>query len=174
MSKMGDPRRRKSAKFRDFVLEVLSILDRLDGTVYSVSIDKRAITHDMKLSTTMPLQLQVLIDHFTEECRTESSTGMIVSDWSTRGLDSHANRCVSSYVASRRLNHHPGVYYTDSASSHAIQVADLLAGIRRLAVEGDPDMQTLDHRLAAIRSSSAAVSGPTLKGRPYENRISLI
>jgi hypothetical protein len=118
MSKLGNPRRRRSARFRKFVLEVLRILEGLDGTAYSVSIDKRTITHEMRLSTTMPLQLQVLVDHFIEECQAESGTGMIVSDWSTKGLDSHANKCISSYVASRRLDHHPGVYYTDSASSH--------------------------------------------------------
>ena len=172
-SKMNGRRRRRTIRFQRFVDEVLRILGSLDCTVYSVSMDKRNMAHVMELSATMPLQLQVLIGHFTYECEAEGGTGMIVSDWSEQGLDSHANKCVASFVITRRLNHHPGVYYTDSAASHAIQVADLIAGVRRRAVEGDTDMQRLDSRLAAIRSSSATTTGITQSGRPYENRISL-
>lgn len=172
-SKMIPRRWRRSTRYRNFVDEVLRILGTLDCTVYSVSIEKRNMAHQMKLSTTMPLQLQVLIRHFTRECEAEGATGMIVSDWSNQGLDSHANKCVASFVVSRHLSHHPGVYYTDSAVSHAIQVADLIAGIRRRAVEGDADMRLLDSRLASIRSESAVIAGPTQEGRPYENKIAL-
>lgn len=172
-SKLNRRRGRQSVRYRRFVDEVLRILGALDCTVYSVSIDKRNMVHEMELSATMPLQLQVLIGHFTYECEGEGSTGMIVSDWSEQGLDSHANKCVVSFVVSRRLNHHPGVYYTDSAASHAIQVADLIAGVCRRAVEGDVDMQSLDSRFASVRSSSAEMYGITQMGRPYENRISL-
>ena len=172
-SKMMRRRRLRSTRYRNFVDEVLRILGTLDCTVYSVSIEKRNMAHQMKLSTTMPLQLQVLIRHFARECEAEGGTGMIVSDWSNQGLDSHANNCVASFVVSRHLNHHPGVYYTDSAASHAIQVADLVAGIRRRAIEGDADMRKLDSRLASIRSKSSASARPTQEGRPFENRIAL-
>ncbi len=172
-TKLNSPRHRKQQRYRQFLEEILRILGSLDCTVYSVSIDKRNMVHQMGHSVTMPLQLQVLIGHFTQECESEGGLGMIVSDWSEQGLDSHANRCVASFVVTRRLNHHPGIYYTDSATSNAIQIADLIAGIRRRSVEGEAEMQNLDNSLAAIRSVSASVQGITPVGRRYENRISL-
>ena len=46
------------SKNRNFVKEVLRILGQLDATVYTVTIDKRRLHHEMTLDTTTPLQLQ--------------------------------------------------------------------------------------------------------------------
>lgn len=96
------------------------------------------MNHQMGLSQTMPLQLQVLVEHFEVECRFHDETGMIVADWSSHHADQHASNCVASFVASRKLNIHPSVYYASSLATPAIQVADLLAGVRRRLAEGDP------------------------------------
>ena len=152
----------------------MRILRWLDCTVYTVSIDKRQLHHPMTLSTTVPLQLQALVEHFAGECTAMHEIGLIVSDWSTHRLDTHVSRCVASFVISRRLPLHPSVYYANSLSSHAIQVADLVAGIRRRAIEGDAKMQPLDASLATIRALSASAMATTHSGRPYTNRIPLI
>ncbi len=128
----------------------------------------------MTLNTTLPLQFQALVEHFAAECTAMRETGLIVSDWSTHRLDSHASRCVASFVISRRLPLHPSVYYASSLSSHAIQVADLVAGVRRRAIEGDANMQPLDTNLATIRALSTGAMATTHTGRPYTNRIALI
>lgn len=164
----------KRSKNRQFLAETVRILRRLDGTVYSVSIDKRRLNHPMSLSTTLPLQLQVLVEHFAAECTAMRATGVIVSDWSSHRLDAHASRCVASFVITRRLPLHPSVYYANSLTSHAIQVADLVAGVRRRAVEGDMNMPSLDSSLAAIRALAVRAMVTTHTGRPYTNRIPLI
>lgn len=139
----------KRSKNRQFLAEVVRILNQLDCTTYTVSIDKRRLHHPMLLETTMPLQLQALVEHFAVECRVLRETGLIVSDWSNYRLDAHASQCVASFVSSRRLPLHPSVYYANSLSSHAIQVADLVAAVRRRSLEGDTNLQQLDADLVS-------------------------
>ena len=127
----------------------------------------------MTLDTTTPLQLQALVEHFAVECVKHNETGMIVSDWSNHSLDAHASVCVATFVISRRLPLHPSVYYANSRTSHAIQVADLVSGIRRRAEEGDTNLHQVDADLAAIRTLSRSVPA-THTGRAYTNRIQLI
>lgn len=161
------------AKNRSFVKEILRILGQLDATVYTVTIDKRRLHHDMTLDTTTPLQLQALVEHFAVECAQHRETGMIVSDWSNHSLDAHASVCVATYVISRRLFLHPSMYYANSRTSHAIQVADLVSGIRRRSEEGDANLQEVDAELAAIRTLHRSAPA-THTGRAYTNRIQLI
>ena len=167
------PNKLRRSKNRRFLGEVMRTLSDLDCTAYTVSIDKSRMHHDLALTTTMPLQLQALAEHFAVECAARDETGLIVSDWSSHDLDAHASKCVASFVSARDLPLHPGVYYADSLSSHAIQVADLVAGIRRRAIEGDSSLQQVDAELAAIRTLPADTKRTTHAGRPYTNRISL-
>jgi hypothetical protein len=125
----------------------------------------------MTLATTMPLQLQCLVEHFDSECRALGRTGMVVADWSSQHHDQHASRCVASFVAARRLRIHPCVYYASSHASEGIQAADLIAAVRRRAEEGDPNMIPIDRRLAPIRGSSPTAL--TVKGRSFENWITV-
>ena len=164
------------SKNRDFVTEVIRILGTLECTTYTVGIDKRKLHHPMTLNTTMPLQLQAIVEHFSVECTQLRETGLIVSDWSNHALDAHASECVATFVISRNLPLHPCVYYANSKTSHAIQVADLVAGIRRRSLEGDTNLIPIDARLAAIRSLPAniATQATTHTGRGYTNTISLI
>ncbi len=163
----------KRSKNRNFVKEILRILGQLDTTVYTVTIDKRRLHHDMTLDTTTPLQLQALVEHFAVECAEHREAGMIVSDWSNHSLDAHASVCVATFVISRRLFLHPCMYYANSRTSHAIQVADLVSGIRRRAEEGDTNLQGIDAELATVRTLRR--SAPTTHtGRQYTNRIRLI
>ena len=113
----------KRSKNRQFLAETMRILGDLDCTVYTVSIDKRRLMHPMELQTTMPLQIQGLVEHFSVECATRHETGFIVSDWSNQDLDAHASSSVGSFVISRRLPLHPTIYYANSLNSHPIQVA---------------------------------------------------
>ena len=167
------PNEWKRSKNRQFLDEAMRILSDLDCTVYTVSIDKRRLIHSMELRTTVPLQIQGLVEHFSVECTTQHETGLIVSDWSNHGLDAHASQSVGSFVISRRLPLHPTVYYANSLNSHPIQVADLIAAVRRRAIEGDTNLQPLDDQLAAI-TGSHRVAATTHTGRPYANRIVLI
>lgn len=99
--------------------------------MYSVAIEKSRMNHAMTLPTTMPLQLQALVEHFAVECAEMGKVGIVVSDWCNHQYDQHASRCVASFVATHRLPVHPGVYYASSHGSEGVQVADLVSGVRR-------------------------------------------
>lgn len=119
----------------------------------------------------MPLQLQALVEHFDAECKAMDRIGMIVADWSAHHHDQHASRCVASFVGSRALQVHPGVYYASSHGSEGIQVSDLLAGVRRRAAEGDRNLIGLDTDLGSVRA--IGIIGATVEGRAFGNRIDL-
>ena len=163
-------RRRKN---RDFVDEATRIIRESGGTVYTVSINKRRMHHPMTLKTTMPLQLQALVEHFAIECAEHRETGLIVSDWSNHHDNAHASKCVGSFVTSRRLPLHPSVYYANSLTTQAIQVADLIAGVRRRVVEGDVRLAGINRRLAATRTLPECPGLITSGGRTYSTQIEL-
>lgn len=160
----------KRAKNRAFVNEIDRLLRTMGGTAFSATIVKANMHHPMTLATTMPLQLQVLVEHFDAECRGLGRTGMVVADWSSHHYDQHASQCVASFAASRKLAIHPCVYYASSHSNEGIQVADLISGIRRRAAEGDAQLAPVDQQLASIRSSSP---GQTVRGRAFANQVTL-
>lgn len=164
----------RRSKNRRFLAEARRILGNFDCTVYTASIDKRRLKHPMTLATTAPLQFQALVEHFSVECMEHSETGLIVSDWSNHGLDAHISQSVAGFVISQGLPLHPCVYYASSLGSHAIQVADLIAGIRRRVLEGDTNLGTLDRALADIRTLPQSTAAASHEGRPYINRITLI
>ena len=170
-SNLVRPNEWKRAKNRDFVNEVLRISLGVGATSYSVCIEKAKMMHPMTLTTTMPLQLQALVEHFDAECRQRSRLGLVVVDTSNHQLDQHASKCVSSFVVSRKLGLHPVVYYAGSKSCEAIQVADLMAAIRRRAVEGDANMLAVASQMAVIGPSGAVV--PTFAGRAFSSQIDL-
>ena len=163
----------KRRKNRDLVEETLRILRLLNCTVYTVSINKKRMNHPMALETTAPLQMQALVEHFAVECAQHNETGLIVSDWSSYRLDAHVSQCVASFVLSRRLPLHPSVYYASSLTTQAIQVADLVAGIRRRVLEGDRRLDALGRRMAAVRTLSDNTKTTTHSGRRYTNEIVL-
>ena len=59
--------------------------------------------HQMTQRTTMPLQLQALIEHFAVECAQQLSVGAIIMDRSNHPIDAHASHCAASYVVSQDL-----------------------------------------------------------------------
>lgn len=124
--------------------------------------------HAMRLQTSMPLQMQCLVEHFDVECRERSSVGIVVADWSAHHLDQHASRCVASYTASKHMNVHPSVYYASSHSSEGVQVADLVAAVQRRCVEGDGSLRVLRDTLHGHCQTG---SGLTAEGRPFTNQI---
>ena len=152
------------------VQEVFKIIDELDCITYTASIDKAKMRHPMTQRTTMPLQLQALVEHFAVECAHRGEIGVLVMDRSDHGLDAHASRCVASYASSHRLPLHPTVYYADSTTSAAIQVADLITGIQRRAVEGDDAMQLLDTGVGATLLQTLG-RRRTHRGRRWTNHI---
>jgi hypothetical protein len=161
----------KRRKNREFCAEVVRLLTVSGCTSYAVTLDKQRMNHPMTLDTTMPLQLQALVEHFGAECAALGRVGMVVADWSSQHHDQHASRCVASYVASKRINLHPGVYYASSHGSEGIKVADLLAGVRRRAHEGDTNLADLDRDVGAVRCIEAV--GRTVNGRTFTNRVDL-
>ena len=164
------PNPQRSRRNRDLVQAILQIIGSLECTAYTASIDKSRMLHRMSLKTTMPLLMQALVEHFAVECRSAAATGIIVMDRSSHGLDSHASHSVASFTVTQRLPIHPTVYYADSATSPAIQVADIITGARRRAIEGDVAMQVLDNDLAGFQSISLA-RRRTHRGRLWRNRI---
>ncbi len=59
----------KRAKNRKFCAEVVRLLRTMGATCYSVTLDKTKMHHPMALATSMPLQLQALVEHFDAESR---------------------------------------------------------------------------------------------------------
>jgi hypothetical protein len=161
----------KRSKNRRFSDEIVRLLSTMGATTYAATIDKSRMKHAMSLATSMPLQLQLLAEHFAAECQALGRTGMLISDWSGHQHDQHASHCVASFVASSHLPLHPGVYYGSSHSIEGIQVADLIAGIRRRTTEGDHNLDNVDEAVANIRA--VQVTQPTCKGRVNTNRISV-
>ena len=153
--------------------EIIEVLSQLQCTVYSVSIRKPRMHHEMSLKITMPLQLRVLTEHFAVECATLGEIGVLVSDWSNHSLDSYVNKQLARYVTRTHLPIHPSVYFADSLGSPAIQVADLIAGARRKSLEDDPSSESIASRYARIRSISSDHNLKTHSGRPYETNIDL-
>ena len=166
------PNRWNRERNRSLVFEVVRILQGLDCTAYTATINKSRMNHPMPQRTTMPLQIQRLIEHFAVECDHRSEIGLIVMDRSNDQLDAHASHCAASYVISQRLPLHPAVYYADSVTSPAIQAADLIAGIRRRVVEGDANLRSLGRDLAALRPEEFG-SERTHTGRRWTNQITL-
>ena len=167
------PNRWNRQKNRSLVNEVVRILQDLKCTTYTASVDKTQLRHPMQQRTTMPLQLQALVEHFAVECSLFGETGLVVMDRSNHSIDAHASHCVASYVTSHDLPLHPTVYYADSVTSQAIQLADLIAGSRRRVVEGDAALRTLDKTLAAL-GPSALGSELTHARRRWTNQIVLV
>lgn len=164
------PNPQRIRRNRELVQEILKIIGGLKCTAYTASIDKSRMLHHMSLKTTMPLLMQALVEHFAVECRSAAATGIIVMDRSSHSLDTHASHSVASYTSTKKLPMHPTVYYADSATSPAIQVADIITGVRRRAIEGDSAMQDLDNDLAGLRPTSLG-RRRTHGGRLWRNRI---
>lgn len=163
----------KRSKNRAFVAELVRIVGSVGGSFYSVSLEKARMNHPMSLAQTMPLQLQALVEHFEVECRHNGETGLVIADWSSHHADNHASRCVASFVASRKLRIHPSVYYASSHTTEAVQVADLVAAIRRRAIEGDTNLAGVDATIAKTRTIPNPTLLRTYNNRIYENQIQL-
>lgn len=163
----------KRRKNRDFADEIVRILRSVDGTVYSAAITKSRMIHQLTLAQTMPLQIQALAEHFAVECGHHGEMGLIVADWSSHHADEHASHCVASFVASRKLDLHPSVYYASSMGTPAIQVADLIAALFRRAEEGDLGLTQLANDAAGVCSLPLGVRPLTIHQRRYQNRTRL-
>lgn len=170
-SQLIKPNPWKRRKNRAFCTEVVDLIKTAGGTCFAATIVKARMNHPMALSTTMPLQLQILVEHFDAECRVLRRMGMVIADWSSHQHDQHASQCVASFAASRKLAIHPSVYYASSHANEGIQVADLIAGVRRRAEEGDSNLLSLDRSLKSL--SGSAPPGPTANARPFQNWINL-
>ncbi len=138
----------------------------MNATCYSVTLDKTNMHHPMTLATSMPLQLQALVEHFDVECKAIDRMGMIVADWSAHHQDQHASRCVASFASSRNLQVHPSVYYASSHGSEGIQVCDLLTGVRRRAAEGDNNLLKLDGNSRAFARQASLAQRPRAARSP--------
>lgn len=163
----------RRAKNRHFCHEVARILGSVNATVFSTTLVKSRLKHAMVLTTSMPLQLQSLVEHFEVECKATSTVGMVVSDWSNHHLDQHASQCVASFAAANGLAVHPAVYYASSHASAGVQVADVIAAVQRRVAEGDTSLASFCDELHANRATVGTAGCVTVKGRPFTNRIML-
>ena len=147
------PKGWRNRKNRALVLEVIRILGDLDCTTYTASIDKTKMNHSMATKTSLPMQMQRLIEHFAVECAHRSEIGLVVMDRSDNRLDAHTSHCVASYVTSKKLPLHPVVHYVDSMASEPTQASDLISAIRRRTIEGTPGMHVIiNNQLAGLRA----------------------
>jgi hypothetical protein len=64
------------------------------------------------------------------------------------------------------------VYYASSHGNEAVQVADLIAAVRRRAAEGDVQMAALDSHFASIRP--VVTVAPTVTGREFSNYVNVL
>lgn len=167
------PRGWRNRKNRALVLEAVQILEGLDCTVYTASIDKARMHHSMATKASLPMQMQRLVEHFAVECLHRKEIGLVVMDRSEQRQDAHVSHCVASYVTSKNLPLHPVVHYVDSMTSEPTQAADLISAARRRTIEGTPGMHVLNTQLANLR-----VQGLTAKrthtNRPWTNQIVVI
>ena len=157
-----------------FLREVVRILERTDCTVYTASIDKRRTIHEMTPESAMRLQLRALTEHFAVECSFHSEIGILVCDWSKRTLDARISLDIARLNARHDLPIHPGVYFSDSLSSQAIQVADLVAGATRRSLEGDLQIRSIAAAIMTVRSLPEKLDRTTHRGRAFTNAIQLI
>ena len=155
-------------------MEIVRILERLDCTVYTASIDKRRGLHEMQPEAAMLLQLRGLSEHFAVECALNHEIGILVSDWSGKRLDAIVSRNLARFNARNELHLHPGVYFSDSVSSQAIQVADLVAGVRRRMLEGDRQIRDLAAAFEGVRSLPQQVEMRTHTGKRFSTSIQII
>lgn len=168
------PKNMRRSKFLRFLSAIARVLSRLGCTTYSVSIDKRRMHREMAIETTMRLQIRALAEHFAAECRFLGATGLLVSDWSNPRLDARISRDIASFVTSNQLPIHPSVYYADSLSSQAIQLADLVAGLRRRAIEAETHVPRVAAEIGSVRSLPADAVIATHGGRRFRTQIELI
>ena len=163
----------KRSKNRKLLDEVARLLKEAGATCYATTITKANMNHPMGLGTTMPLQLQILVEHFAVECQCLNSTGGVVADWSSHLQDQHASKCVASFVASRDLQLHPWVYYASSHATEVIQVADLISGVRRRVAEGDRNLATIERKFAKTRFVTATHMPETCRGHKFNNWVTV-
>ena len=164
---------RRRTRHEQFINELIRVLSQWNCTVYTVSITKSRMHHEIGAKVTMPLQMQVLAEHFAVECSSFGEMGMLVSDWSNHSLDSHVSRHLARFMNEATLPIHPCLYFADSLGSPSIQVADLIAGACRRSLEGDLHARSTSNRLAEIRSLPYEFGLRTHAGRPYETQIEL-
>lgn len=167
------PRGWRNRRNQALVLEVARILEGLDCTVYTASIDKTKMHHSMATKTSLPMQLHRLVEHFAVECMHRKEIGIVVMDRSEHRLDAHASHCVASYVTSKNLPLHPVVHYVDSITSEPTQAADLISAARRRTIEGTPGMHVLNAQLANLRTQGL-IARRTHTHRRWTNQIVVI
>lgn len=167
-----NPNQWNRSKNRDFAVELIRIMRACGATTYSTAITKANMKHQMKLTASMPLQLQSLVEHFDAECRSLDRLGLVVSDWSSYQLDHHASRCVGSYVVTKSLSVVPSVFYGSSMSNQSIQLADIIAAVRRRTIEGDSKLHAIQSDIESVVSKSPIPV--TFTGRIFSNCITLM
>lgn len=164
----------RRSKNRAFVAELLRIVEGLSCTVYTAGIDKSRMKHPMTLETVMSLQVQVLTEHFSVECRLQGSVGIVVVDRSSHHLDAHTSSSVASFVAVNKLPLHRGVYFAASHTAEALQAADLVSGVRRRRIEGDEALAALADEMASVCSVAPDLDAMTHTGRAFRNEVLLL
>ena len=167
------PKGWRNRKNQALVLEVIRILGGLDCTTYTASINKAKMHHSMATKTSLPMQMQRLVEHFAVECAYRGEIGLVVMDRSDNRLDAHASHCVASYVTSKNLPLHPVVHYVDSMTSEPTQAADLISAIRRRTIAGTPGMHVLNSQLAAL-GAEGLTAKRTHTNRSWTNQIVVI
>lgn len=104
------------------------------------------------------MMLHRLADRSYDELRAYGVTGSIVLDWSTHLMDDHITRCVSSLVASQKMDRlRGGVTYGSSAALPPLQVADIVAYTLRRAAEGAAHLTDYAKMLTGLSYRNADV-----------------
>ena len=162
----------KRAKRRNLCHQVVQILGRLGCRVYAASLEKCKAKDALDETKFFPLAFQRLIAKFNSEIISKADTGSIVCDWSTYKMDHHISQCVTSMVITNKMEFlRGGVTYGSSSALPTLQVADLIGGATRRALEGQGHMDALARDLRELRYTDPG--GLDVLGHPVDSILRL-
>lgn len=150
------------AKKRNLCFELVSILERNNCRVYSLSMEKAKAIDPLDERKFIPLMIQRIVSKYHDQLSTYGQTGSVVCDWSTYAMDHHVTNCVCASTIGKGMERlRGGVTYGSSSALVPLQIADIIASTFRRDAEGQTHVQDLANALRKLqyRSNPADMFG---------------